>query len=155
MAKLNKRQANIIRRLSKLSGKTLQRVSKETHLFSYQRGVTKHGLQKIARSTKNKNILTALEDVVSVYERYGTEDAISTALKDIYVRAPESIQRFIRIQQFHGWEDHQILVAVTNSYDLILYMASEDMMRLETYDIFWDEVQSIEEDLYKYYVAGA
>lgn len=133
MAKYNKTQTDLLRRLSKVSGRQLQELSRRTSLISYQRGYTKHGLEKIIKSTKNKNVLEALSDTVSIYERYGTTVGITTILDEVLATTPDAkIKQFISIQRSKGWGDSDILIAIDNSYDTVLYMASDDMMRLDS-----------------------
>lgn len=133
MAKYNKTQTDLLRRLSKVSGKQLQELSQRTSLISYQRGYTKHGLEKVIRSTKNRNVLKALSDTVSLYERYGTVGGATTILDDVIATTQDAkIRQFISIQRSKGWDDSEILIAIDNSYDTILYMTSDDMMRLDS-----------------------
>ena len=119
----------------------LRELSQRTSLISYQRGFTKHGLEKIIKSTKNRSVLKALSDTVSIYERYGTAGGVTTIVDDIVATTPDAkIKQFISIQRSKGWDDSEILIAIDNSYDTILYMVSDDMMRLESMQELGDEV---------------
>lgn len=141
MAKYNKQQTELLRRLSKLSGRTLSAVSKLTSQFSYQRGYTKHGLEKLIRQTKNKNILSALSDTISVYEKWSQETSLQDILLDMSANGEPNIGKFIRIMQDKGWNESEILIALENNYDIILYMESEDMQRMDDYSVFREWVE--------------
>lgn len=144
MAKLNKTQADLIKRLSKLKGRQLAEISRHTSIFSYQRGYTKHGLTNLIKQTKNRNTLQALKGVVELYEQYGTQTAVTDLLDSIYSTTDENIQKFIRIMRSkEGWSDTDILIVLENNHDIILYMESEDMMRMDDREVFGDFVRGL------------
>lgn len=125
MARYNKKQTDLLRRLDKVSGRILQRISRQTSLFSYQRGYTKYGLQRVIKSTKNRNVLKALDDVVKIYEQFGTSTGLKDTIHYIYTTSNYDIQRFIRVMHDRGWTDEQILIALENSYDYIMAKGSD------------------------------
>lgn len=136
--KLNKQQRELIARLSKLNAKTLSHLSKFTSEFNYQRGYTKNALINAVKSTKDKTFLSSIRDTIDVWELYGGNQSLSQYLDTIYLTAEENIKRFIRIQRAKGWSDEDILTLVETSYDLVLYMESETMMKLEDMEAFSD-----------------
>lgn len=144
MANYTNKQTDLLRRLSKLSGRRLSALSKLTSQFSYQRGYTKHGLSKLIRSTKNRSVLKALEDTISTYEKWNERESVQNVILDISQNSDANVGKFIRIMQNNGWTDTDILIALENSYDIILYMESEDMQRMSDYTVFREYVEDQE-----------
>lgn len=129
---------NLSSRLGKLSGRTLSTLSRITGQINYQRGITVNALKGYLRDTKNKAGLRALNEIVTEWEQFRGNQTLSQIVDGYYTAGSEEIKRFIRIQRSKGWGDDDILKVLESAYNTIMYMESEDMMRVEDAEDFWD-----------------
>lgn len=152
MTKYTKKQKDLLQRISNLDSKLLRAITRQTSIITYQRGRTKTALSKAVKSTRSKTILSSISDLLETFEEVskatdfiGSESErtdFNSVYKTIYKQSNENVQRFMRIMEAKGWSKNDIIIAVDNTYDVISYMTSEDMMRINDLDelrIFADE----------------
>ena len=152
MAKYTKKQKDLLKRISNLSSKLLRAITRQTSIITYQRGRTKNALAKAVKSTRSKTILSSISDLLDTFEEVtnstnfiGSEserNEFNSVYNTIYNQSNENVQCFMRIMETKGWSKNDIIIAVDNTYDIISYMTSEDMMRINDLDelrIFADE----------------
>ena len=129
---------NLSRRLNKLHGKTLSTLSRLTGQINYQRGLTVNAFKGYLKDTKHKEGLRVINEIVTQWEEIGGNQTFTQLVDSYYTASGEEVKRFIRIQREKGWDDEDIFIVLETAYDTIMYMESEDMMRVEDAEEFWD-----------------